>query len=51
MNIVYVVEYSSEEWGMHHEWHEKVFTTRTESDNFALQMLGCGYAVRMYIKE
>jgi hypothetical protein len=51
MNIVYVVEYSSEEWGMHHEWQDEEFTSQVDADNFALKMLGVGNAVRMYIKE
>jgi hypothetical protein len=39
---VYVVEYSDE---------EKEFNSREDAEREALEFLGMGYAVRMYIRE
>ena len=47
----YVVEYSAEQWGEHPTWNEEVFFTQADADAYALQRLGYGDAVRMYVKE
>ena len=46
----YVVEVSAEDWGEHHEWHEEAFDSQADADAYALQMLGYGNAVRMYVR-
>ena len=51
MEKIYVVEWSSDEWGEHKNWVEKEFTELREAEVEVLEQVGFGNAVRMYIKE
>ena len=52
MSKVYVVEYEvgNGEWD-YGEWVGKEFNSLEKAEVEALELLGMGYAVRMYIKE
>lgn len=51
MEKVFVLEYSSNEWGGHMAWDEKEFNTLQDAEAEALLHMGWGDAVRLYVKE
>lgn len=48
---VYVLEYSSNEWGEHMTWDEKEFDSQQAAEAEAILHMGWGDAVRLYLKE